>query len=527
MIPNSPSVWLRLRTACAASSLPALLLLTLATPVQAQFEYWTNNGTITLSRYNGPGGAVVIPDTINGLPVTRIGVQAFSHRSITSVTIPISVTSIEFGAFSSCASLTSVTIPNSVTNLGDFAFEYCTSLTNVTIPNSVTSIGNWEFLGCASLGSITIPDSITSIGFAAFGVCASLTSVTIPSSVTNIELGAFGACASLSAITVDALNSVYSSVDGVLFNKSQTLFIQYPGGKAGSYTIPNNVTSIGESAFSSCAGLTSVTIPNGTTNIGARAFSFATNLTSVTIPNSVTSIGDNAFYNCSSLTSVTIPNSVTSIGGIAFALCASLSAITVDALNPFYSSADGVLFTKSQTLLIQSPGGKAGSYTIPNSVTSIGGYAFFGCASLTSVTIPNSVTSIGVRAFWSCSSLTGVYFQGNAPSEGGAVFLGADNATVYNLPGTTGWGPTFAEIPAVVWTPRIATSDANFGVRTNRFEFSIIWSSGMVTVVEACTNLTNPVWSPVGTNTLTGGSSYFSDPQWTNHPVRFYRLRSP
>ena len=100
--------------------------------------------------------------------------------------------------------------------------------------------------------------------------------------------------------------------------------------------------------------------------------------------------------------------------------------------------------------------------------------------------------------------------------------------TVYYLPGTTGWGTTFGGRPTVLWNPQVQTSDASFGVRTNRFGFTITWASEqLVIVVEACTNLANPVWSPVGTNTLTGGSSYFSDPQWTNYPARFYRLRSP
>ena len=144
-----------------------------------------------------------------------------------------------------------------------------------------------------------------------------------------------------------------SSVDGVLFNKSQTTLIQYPGAWPAATRSPTASPASGDYAFYGC-----------------------TSLTSVTIPNSVTSIGDWAFYRCTSLTSVTIPNSVTSIGDWAFYSCTSLTAITVDALNSVYSSVAGVLFNKSQTTLIQCPGGKAGSYTIPNSVTSIGDYAF-------------------------------------------------------------------------------------------------------------------------------------------------------
>jgi hypothetical protein len=107
------------------------------------------------------------------------------------------------------------------------------------------------------------------------------------------------------------------------------------------------------------------------------------------------------------------------------------------------------------------------------------------------------------------------------------VFASDDNATVYYLPGTTGWSTNFAGLPTVLWTPQVQTSDASFGVRTNQFGFSIAWASGMVIVVEASTNLANPTWSPLATNTVTGDSLYFSDPQWTDYPGRFYRLRSP
>ena len=121
--------------------------------------------------------------------------------------------------------------------------------------------------------------------------------------------------------------------------------------------------------------------------------------------------------------------------------------------------------------------------------------------------------------------LNGVYFQGNAPLVQDA-FLEADNVTVYYLPGTRGWGPFFNYRPTALWKPQVQAGDASFGVRTNQFGFNISWASSRVVVVEASTDLAQPLWAPVGTNTLTDGSSYFSDPQWTNYPGRFYRLRS-
>jgi hypothetical protein len=253
---------------------------------------------------------------------------------------------------------------------------------------------------------------------------------------------------------VDAGNPAYGSVAGVLLNKNQTTLIQYPGGKAGGYTIPNSVTSVGEAAFYYCR-----------------------NLSSVMLPNSVTNIGDDAFSWCTGLASVTIPDSVTGVGAGAFSWCTSL----------------------------------------------------------TSVTIGNSVKSIGDTAFSHCDWLTSVYFRGNAPSVGADVFdfrfpgQGPfwDPATVYYLPGTTGWSTSLAGLPTVLWNPQVQTSSAGLGVRTNQFGFTISGTGNLVLVVEASTNLANPAWLPLQTNTLTSGSYYFSDPQWTNYPGRFYRLRWP
>ena len=226
-----------------------------------------------------------------------------------------------------------------------------------------------------------------------------------------------------------------------------------------SVTIPNSVTSIGYSAFENCSGLTSITIGNSVTSIGGSAFYDCSGLTSVTIPNSVTSIGERAFSGCSGLTSITIGSGVTSIGNYAFIGCPGLKKVIVKDIaawcgikfdgsysNPLdyakhiYSDED----TEITNLIIPNSVTSIGNYafdgcsgltsvTIPNSVTSIGEEAFLGCSGLTSVTIPNSVTSIGYYAFAACSGLTSVTIGSGVTSIGSSAFDGVDIPTVISL----------------------------------------------------------------------------------------------
>ena len=142
-------------------------------------------------------------------------------------------------------------------------------------------------------------------------------------------------------------------------------------------------------------------------------------------------------------------------------------------------------------------------------------------------TIPNTVTNIEYNAFMWCTALTGAFFQGQPPNAVTSVFANATNAIVYHLPGITGWGPTFADRPTALWKPQIRTTEPTFGVRTNQFSFNIDWASGMNIAVDACTSLTNPTWLPLQTNTMSADTFYFSDPDWTNSPRRFYRVRWP
>ena len=353
------------------------LLLTVAASIGTLFAEKIQIGNLYYDLYATDQTAEVTyqlfsDENYSGLTTASI------PASVTYNSVTYSVTSIGYAAFYNCSCLTSVTIPNSVTSIGSDAFYGCSSLTSLTIPNSVTSIGDWAFFGCSSLGSVTIPNSVTSIGVEAFVICRSLTSIdvasnntnyssiggvlfnkdqtsliqypdgkqgayTIPNSVTSIGETAFAFCTSLTSIDVASNNTNYSSIGGVLFNKDQTSLIRYPGGKQGAYTIPNSVTSIGEAAFAFCTSLTSVTIPNSVTSIGTEAFRSCTSLTSVTIGNNVTSIGVWAFYGCTSLISVTnyatAPLAVDSYFDIGFDISKCTLYVLVGSIDA-YNTAD-------------------------------------------------------------------------------------------------------------------------------------------------------------------------------------------
>ena len=459
----------------------------------ARTEYTIPNSVTSIGKSAFSGcsrlTAVTIPNS-----VTSIGEGAFSGcGSLTSVTIPNSVTSIGEYAFSFVPNIvysgTASGSPWEARSMNGYVDGYlvysdaskttllaCSAAATgeITIPNSVTSIGEKAFYNCYSLTSVTIPSSVTSIGKSAFYECYSLTSIiceainppTCGESVFNgfdksilyvpaESIEAYQAADVWKDFTnIKAIGNEHVQIGGLYYNldgESKTAEVTYQEEHSSeNYSglttadIPSSVTynekeysvtSIGDYAFSRCRSLTSVTIPNSITSIGEGAFSNCSSLTAVTIPNSVTSIGSYAFEDCSSLTSVTIPNSVTSIGDAAFAYCHSLTSIDVASENPNYSSVNGVLFNKDKTELIQYPIGNAQTeYTIPNSVTSIGSYAFADCSGLTLVTIPNSVTRIGEGAFAECRSLTSVTIGNSVTSIGKSAFEYCSNLTSVIIP---------------------------------------------------------------------------------------------
>ena len=412
------------------------------------------NSITSISTYDTFKGCSGLEELI--LNVSYIDYSWFyNNTTIEKVILGEKVKIIGRLAFSGCSSLTSITIPEGVTSIGESAFRGCSSLTCITIPN-VSSIAKETFSGCKNLTSVNIPESVTSIESSAFADCRSLATVRIPKNVTSIGNRAFYNCFCLYkvinnsnlplSVGSDSYGSItyYSKIviEGsklstigdfqfytdkgthYLINyigqsKSVELPDNYNGGNYEIFdyafaglsnltiiSIPHGVTSIGEGAFYNCRNLVTVSIPECVTSIAANAFYDNRNLESLNIPEELVTMGDRAFYGCEKIRSLTIPRNVTSIGKFAFLYCHSLSRIIVDSDNSVYDSREdcnAIIETGSNTLILGC------SVTdIPESVISIGDYAFYGNKNLSHVTIPKGVVSIGKYAFYECENLVNI-----------------------------------------------------------------------------------------------------------------------
>ncbi len=337
--------------------------------------------------------------------------------------------------------ITSIIIEKGVTSIGKNAFALCSNLTtNINIPDGVTSIGYNAFFNCNGVTSITLPDSLTWISDEAFVNCSSLKSINIPASVTGIGYEVFCGCGSLTSIDVAFGNTMYTSVDGVLFDKDITFLKQYPIGRNETkYAIPDGVTSIGDHAFEDCTSLTSIVLPESVTSIGYEAFNGCGSLTSITLPDGVTDIGKwafigTAYYNDEAnwenealyidqyLIDVnenkvsgdySVKSGTTCIANCAFEYC-YLTSITIP---------DGVTHIGYRSFNQCS----LASITIPSSVTSIGESAFRACTNLKSVALPDGVKEISRNAFCLCSGLTSITILNSVISIGGGAFSGCDS----------------------------------------------------------------------------------------------------
>ena len=423
------------------------------------FQSVSNGGSVRMTSYTGPGGKVIIPATVDGLPVTSVQPGIFSDPgAIESLILPDSVTSIADGTFSGLINLTNLVLGNSVTSIATNAFAGCSALGNVVIPNSVTSIGDGAFSGCG-LTNVVIGSGLTRLADNLFKNCQ-LQSLTIPSTVEHIGAGTFSNNPLAFVVIPDSVKSLGKNAfagcfslenayfqgnapanDGTAFQGSGHFYDNDSGGRSFAKTTVQYL--VGTSGWQPEYG----SVP---TQLWPLSYSTANGKITITrftgrgqlhilssingVP--VTGIADYAFADSQGLTGVTIPAGITHIGAAPFLNCTNLTTVVVAPGNPFYTSVGNVLFNKNMTELKQYPAGLKGSYEIPTSVTTIGAGAFF-AARIPQITIPASVSSIGAEAFGLCRKLKSFSVAGGNTAytaSGGALFNSA-GTTLIQFPG--------------------------------------------------------------------------------------------
>lgn len=426
---------------------------------------------------NGSLNAVIIPDNILTIgnfafalcgnlteivmsdKTLSIGEGAFLNcSSLTGITLPATLQRIEKDTFSGCTSLREIAIPAYVTTIGDTAFYGCSNLQKVSIPEgTVTGIGNSAFSLCKSLSDIAIPASVTSIGAEAFYYCESINEMTLSDSVAFIGADAFTGCSS--SFTINTTSGSYAEIyakdnninvwtpdaPGIKNfeyseNSDGTITITGYIGEETDIVIPQMISgkvvnSIGEKAFYSNTFIKRVTIPSGITNIGAWSFAYCYELEEVSLPESLVSIGESAFLECMKLSILSeIPKGVYAIGEDAFG-CTAVKEYRVSAENLYYASYSGVLYSYDKTTLINYPSGCTNEeFVVPDSVITIGRFAFSRSTFLKRITIPSSVKIIKWSAFSACTGLKQVFIPSSVISMEGAVFSYCTNLEEVVLP---------------------------------------------------------------------------------------------
>ena len=483
---------------------PAAIMEPCAT--SGDYDYTDNgDGTVTITGYHGAGGDVTVPSMLDKKTVTKIGSGAFENNpSLIRLNIPDGVKTIQEYSVNACFNLAEISLPSSITSIAQMPFVLCdglvqinvdasntyyasedgvlfnkaktilicypacnprndynipngvfsiemlafcnsSNLNSITIPEGVHYIQAMAFYGCTQLQSMVLPESVEFFGGGLFHYCTSLASINIPKNLRYLNGSNFRNCTSLENISVDPANAYFESVDGVLFNKSQSELYCCPAGKSGIYSVPDTVTTIKTEAFSYCADLTNIVIPRNMRYIERNAFWECIGIEEMDIPEGVTRIEISTFKSCSQLQRIILPSSLTYIGTWAFENCINLSQITIPA--SVTTIEEGAFRSCSSIIKIDLPEGitslkdsifenctKMEEFIIPQSVTTIGKRVFQDCTNLKNVIISEDVRSIGELAFENCVSLEQIDIPSQVKSIGWGVFQGCEKLKSMCLP---------------------------------------------------------------------------------------------
>ena len=484
--PTKNSLWIRFARCRVArmtwSVLPWMFCFASATTHAGDYTFTVDDGKVTITGYqvNPRGEHLVIPDAIDGLPVSSIGRLAFFNEAyLLSVVIPDSVTAIESAAFQGCESLESVVIGDGCQLIGGSAFSDCVALSNITVGSGVTRVDGGAFFGCAALAKIELPERVTSLGHRVFQDCSSLVSVVIPEGVNAITESMFENCGNLEKAT-----------------------------------LPSSIGYVFEYAFWNCAKLKTAILPEGVTHVESFAFEGCRNSVDFVLPDSITHIGRSAFRSCGGLNSLNIPEGVKWIEEEAFART-DISRLFVH--DKVVGIGDGA-FWGCENLT---------DAIIGNGVEFIGHSAFSDCAKLTNLVIPEGVSELGPYSFRRCREIRGVYFKGNAPTLQDGVFFDVNGAVAYHFPKAIGWDDTYGGLPTETWTQMEGAVVQASHLSGDEFGFSVQGLGDGIVLVEAATDPAIGDWKGVEILTISEGIGSFSDPDWADRPARFFRVRRP
>lgn len=404
----------------------------------------------------------------------------------------------------------------------------------LTIREGCTSICILAFNDATELAEVALPQSLRKIEIGAFAKCRSLASIRIPSGVTEIGKDAFTVCLSLSRVDVDADNSAYASIDGVLYTKDFTSIILCPSGYQGRVEIPDGVTSISDNAFNCCSGLTQVTIPQSVVGLGVGCFAFCTQLEQVVFSDGITAVPKECFSGCTALKEIVLPDTLLEIGESAFSQCNSLTEITIPGsvkkmgINAFYFCGNLRSVILCDGVIGVSDGafyncGKLESVVLPDSVVSIGKNSFLGCMSLRSLTLPENLAYIADGALDDCFGLTELVFCGDAPATAGEFLASgsilAKKITAHYPSNRKGWTEeylkNFSDAPhRITWVPYQLELDSPPG--DQEITLTASGAAGEFT------------WELRSDGTLTvSGNGILSEAPWSDyiHMVRTLRIR--
>ena len=421
------------------------------------------NGSAEIVGYTGKKEKLVIPETLEGHPVTVIAQNAFNSAGFAEVTVPGGIRQIRNSAFAACNNLTTVRLAEGLEILGSGAFQSCGKLKSINLPDTLKYIDDRIFSDCRELASVTIssghpllevvdgvlfdrqekrliwypatkkdetyavpegtriigaesfhlppvtavtlPDSVEQIRMSAFSNCPYLEKINIPAKVTELD-GVFPGYGKITDIEVSPDNQVFCTRDGVLFDRGKDKLVLFPSGRGDEhYEIPEGTLAIESGAFIR-AKLTEIVIPGSVREIGADAFFCCEQLASVTISEGVEKFGNRTFWYCNGLKEIRLPRSLAKVGENPFRECENLRRIIVDEDHPAFAVMDDALVSLEDMQLVWYPmSAERKKYTVPKGVRIIGSGAFYNCGQLTEIILPEGVEQLKGYVFSGCINL--------------------------------------------------------------------------------------------------------------------------